>query len=244
MKSAIRRATPDDHARVAEIAAEGDSTDSDPAYLSFVAEAGHLLCSEIDGQVVAFGGVVPVGEIAMVTDLFVARVARGSGVGGRLLQALLHGQRRSMTFSSKSDAALAMYRRAGMEPQGRLLYLSGMAIGGSQELVEAEWQHGRIDLVRYFAARGALVTSDSVATPGSGHLRVHRLVGEDAVGTCERLLTAFDAGNTVDICVPEAHPLAGWLAKAGFAETDHDMLCCSAGVDLPPDLAALHPGLA
>ena len=244
MKSVIRRANPDDHARLAEIAAEGDSTDSDPSYLSFVAATGRLLCTELGGAVVAFGGVVPVGGIAMVTDMFVAGAFRGRGVGGRLLQTLLQGERRRMTFSSRSDAALAMYRRVGMAPKSRLLYLSGVATGGGGRLVPAEWQHDRVDLVRYFAAQGALITQDAVATQRAGQVNVHRLVSESAVPYFRSLLAAFEEDSIVDLCVPETHPLAAWLLKAGFVVTDHDVWCGSAGSELSPNLAALHPGLA
>ena len=109
-------ARPGDRPRLVQIAAEGDFNRCESRYFSFIAEVGRLLCTTSDGEVVAFAGMVPVGDVAMVTDLFVANAARGRGVGGRLLAELLDDRLRRMTFSAQHLAALAAYRREGMEP--------------------------------------------------------------------------------------------------------------------------------
>ena len=246
MESAVRPAAPSDHARLIEVAAEGDFNDCESGYLSFIADLGRLLCSTTDGEPVAFGGMVPVGDVAMVTDLFVTDAARGRGIGGRLLAVLLDGRPRRMTFSAQHPAALAAYRREGMEPRGRVLYLSGSALGGGTPVTPGAWLHRRDELVDYFALHGATVTANAVFTDdGSGSgIEVLRLDAPNAIEECERLLRAFEAGTAVKMSVPEQKPLAAWLIAHGFVVTDHDVMCATEGVDLPPTLAALHPGLA
>ena len=73
---------------------------------------------------------------------------------------------------------------------------------------------------------------------------VVRLDAPNAIDECDRLLRAFEAGTAVKMYVPERNPLAEWLTACGFVVTDHDVLCTTEGVDLPPTLAAMHPGLA
>ena len=243
MEITVRPAVLDDYARLIQIAAEGDFSDCDPRYLSFIASAGLLVCSTIDDHVVGFAGAVRAGEVAMVTDLFVANEARAKGVGGRLLAELLKDQPRFLTFSAKHPGALAAYRRVGMVARGRMLYLSGSALGGGSPLLPAAWTHGRDDLVDHFAQQGAVVTANSVVAVADGEVNVLRLDASDAIGKCDELLRAFDAGTTVTIYVPEQHPLAGWLIEHDFVVTDHDVLFTAEGVELPPTLAALHPGL-
>lgn len=247
MEFAIRPAVAADHARLIEIAAEGDA-DCDSTYLAFVAASGRLLCATVAGDVVAFGGMVPVGDIAgdiaMVTDLFAAAGARSGGIGSRLLTELLEGHPRRMTFSSQHPAAQAAYRRAGMLPRGRMLYLSGTAVGGGPQVASGAWMHGRDQLIGYFAARGSLVTPSVIVQVDDNVVQVLRIDAEDAIGECHRLLRAFDAASDVTLYVPEAHPLTAWLVARDFVVTDHDVLFTTEGVDLPPTLAALHPGLA
>lgn len=237
MDIAVREATVHDFARLLVIAAEGDFEQGDQADLAFIVEHGRLLCATVGDDVVGFGGTIPIRDVAMVTDLFVATSARANGVGSRLLNRLLDGWPRRMTFSSQHPAALAAYRRMGMRPGGRMLYLSGSAVGGGVELKPAVWAHDRRQLVDYFAEHGATVTADVVVRNGD----VLRLDSADPVGACDAVLGAFDAGAQVSIYVPESHVLADWLRARGFTDIDHDIFCATDGVELAATLAALHP---
>jgi hypothetical protein len=125
-----------------------------------------------------------------------------------------------------------------------MLYLAGAALGGGPALVPGAWSHDRVDLVAHFARHGAIVTDSAVVAVHSDRVDVLRLEAVNAVAECQRLLGAFDIGTPVTLYVPEAHELAGWLVAHEFVVTDHDLLCTSEGVELPPALAALHPGLA
>src|SRR6187431_3159429 len=100
----IRPAVVDDDRRIEEIAIEGDAG-ADDWYLRIVRAEGRLLVAERGGRIVGYGGVVRAGDVAMVSDLFVAADARGAGVGGQLLTALLDGWDRRMTCSSRDPAA-------------------------------------------------------------------------------------------------------------------------------------------
>ena len=121
---------PSDDEVMDTIAREGNAS-ADASYLALVrSQQGRLLVAESAGRVTAYGGVVDIDGVAMLSDLFVAADARGAGIGGLLLQELLDGFRDRMTFSSKHPAALAAYRRMGMQPRWRLLYLKGRALGG------------------------------------------------------------------------------------------------------------------
>ena len=239
----LRETTIDDDARLAEIAREGDSADASPAYFAFVRSSGSLLAAADGGLVIGFAGMVPVGEVAMVTDLYVAAVSRGHGVGGRLLGALLDGWPQRMTFSSSHPLAMPAYQSAGMEPRWRLRYLSGRAVGGGLPLVPARWRHDRADLVEHFRAEGAIVGHDIVVHVGTRGAVVERLVSDRAEAEMHWLLEALPSGTTVWCRVPEHRPLAGWLEQRGFWVNEHDTFLSSPGVDLDPGVSCVHAGL-
>ncbi len=226
------------------IAREGDAS-ADADYLVLVrSQQGRLLVAELDRRVVAFGGVVDIDGVVMLTDLFVAGDARGTGIGTRLLDELFAGSSRRMTFSSKHPAAFAAYRRAGMEPQWRLLYLRGVANGGGTGLRAAAWQHDRLSLVGQMAAQGALVSADVVSTPDETGTWIARVQTARPVKAVSATLAGFARGTVVNMCVPEHSPLAPWAMKSGFEVVDHDTFFSTPGVELPADLHCLDPGLA
>lgn len=239
----LRDTTVADDARLAEIAAEGDSADVASAYFAFVRSSGRLLAASDEGLIIGFAGMVPVGEVAMVTDLYVAAESRGHGVGGRLLGTALDGWPQRMTFSSSHPLAMPAYRRAGMEPRWRLRYLSGRAVGGGLPLVPAPWRHDRTDLVEHFRAERAIVGHDIVVHVGTRGAVVERLVSDRPETEMQWLLEALPSGTTVWCRVPEHRPLALWLEQRGFWENDHDMFLSSPGVDLDPGVSCVHAGL-
>lgn len=247
VRTTIREAVQRDHLRLVQLAAEGAAGGVDSPYLTFVATTGCLLVACRHGRPVAFGGMVPAGGAAMVTDLFVDASARGAGVGGALLRQLLDGYEQRMTCSSRHPGALPAYERAGMRPRWRLLYLTGRAVGGGPPLARAAWRGGRAELVRYYAGRGAIVTADAVverADPAhDGAATVHRLQAADAVARFEEIRAALPAGTPMRACVPEPHPLARALLERGFHVEDHDLFCATEGVEFPADVSCVHAGL-
>ncbi len=249
--SSIRPATTGDFDRIAAIAAEGDSSDSNARYLSYVADHGRLLVAVLDEGVGAFGGMVPVSmgdsgdtPVAMVTDLFVTVGHRGRGLGEALLDELLDGHPRRMTASSKHPAAVPAYRRAGMQPRWNLLYVEGTAAGGGPPLRPGTWQHDRAELVAHFADDGAIVTADAVVMVGADGVDVLRVHSDDAARVMSELSTAFPAGVPIRACVPEPHPLARWMQARGFDVVDHDVFCTSDGIEFSPAVSCVHAGLA
>ena len=239
----LRAAVSSDDAVMDAIAREGDAS-ADANYLALVrSQHGRLVVAETDDRVVGYGGVVDIDGVTMLTDLFVAADARGSGTGTQLLAELFDGSSRRMTFSSKHPAALAAYGRMGMEPQWRLLYLEGTANGGGTGLAAATWQHERLSLVERMASQGAHVTADVVSIPDEGAIWIARVQTARPVKAVSATLAGLARGSKVKLCVPEYSPLATWALKSGFAEVDFDTFCATPDVALPPDLHCLDPGL-
>ena len=243
----IRPARPEEFAQLAVIAREGDSA-ADAGYLDFVSEHGTLLVAARDEVVAAFGGVIEFGGSAMVTDLFVDADARGSGIGGRLLETLLDGRPQRMTFSSQHAAALPAYRRAGMTPSWRLLYFAGTTPSPASKPAAlprgAAWRHDRPELIRYFASRGATIDADVVTMHGpDSAVDIVRLHSDTPVATFTAVLDALPPGSSVTCCTPEHSPVAAAARRLGFDIIDHDIFCASTDVALPDDLHCLHPGL-
>jgi ribosomal protein S18 acetylase RimI-like enzyme len=244
MRPAIREASPSDDAVMDAIAREGNAS-ADAQYLELVrSQGGRLLVAESAGRVVAYGGVVDVEGTAMLCDLFVAADSRGVGHGTRLLLELFEGSNGRMTFSSKHPAAAAAYRRAGMEPLWRLLYLRGEAGGGGPELPIAAWRHGRASLVDTMARQGAHVSSDVVSIPDESGVWIARLQSDHPVEVLTAALAGLPAGTVVTMCTPEHSPVAAWAADRGFRVTDYDTFLATAGIHIPVDLHCLDPGLA
>jgi GNAT superfamily N-acetyltransferase len=240
----VREATSSDDAVLDAIAREGDAS-ADTGYLALVrSQQGRLLVAEHHGRVVGFGGVIDINGVSMLTDLFVAADARGTGIGTRLLTELFDGSTSRMTFSSKHDAALAAYRRVGMEPQWRLLYLRGAARGGGTGTPDGSWQHDRIQLVEQMAAQGAHVSADVVWIPQESGVWIARVHATKPVKAVSAVLAGLSAGTVVNVCVPEYSQLATWALNSGFNEIDCDTFCSTPDVTIPPDLHCLDPGLA
>jgi GNAT superfamily N-acetyltransferase len=226
------------------IAREGAAS-ADASYVSLLRSQGaRLMVAETAGRVVAYGGVVDVDGIAMLSDLFVAADARGVGVGGRLLHELLDGSSRRMTFSSKHPAAVAAYRRAGMEPRWRLLYLKGHAVDGGMQRPVQPWRHDRARLVEQMASQGAHVTADVVSVPNEGGVWIARVHSARPVEAITTALAGHRRDTIVTMSTPEHSPVAVWALEHGFAVVDYDTFCATPDVNLASDLHCLDPGLA
>jgi GNAT superfamily N-acetyltransferase len=239
----VREASPSDDAAMDEIAREGDAS-AGAMYLELVrAERGRLLVAEWAGRVIAYGGVVDIGGTTMLTDLFVAADSRGTGVGTKLLVELFDGTSRRMTFSSKHPAAHAAYRRSGMEPQWRLLYLKGPATGGGTGHPVSKWRHDRSTLVEAMARQGAHVSSDVVWMPDPTGIWLARLHSDRPIEPLSVALAGLPRDTVVSMCVPEYSPVAAWSQDNGFEVVDYDTFCATPNVQLPPDLHCLDPGL-
>ncbi|MCU1401327.1 MAG: hypothetical protein JWN62_4436 [Acidimicrobiales bacterium] len=252
----IRAAREDDFAAMATIATDGDSHADDP-YFAFVAAQGSLrVATTDDGTIVAFGGTIPVGEsTTMLTDLFVTPACRGRRIGSALLDALFAGAPRRMTFSSKHAAALPAYRRAGMTPSWRLLYLRGSAPDGLPEQLAGASAHGagspapvdssddRPELADCFRSLGAVVRPGSIVLADADGVNIVRLRDRRGADAFDELLASFAPGTPVSCCVPEHSPVAFHASAIGFVVVEHDVFCASPGVEIPVDLHCLHPGL-
>jgi GNAT superfamily N-acetyltransferase len=89
-----------------------------PPYLSHVLQTGTLYVAEKDGKILAFTGAITRRNISFLTDLFVLPSHQSGQLGKTLLNsvlpqdALIH-----CTMSSSDPRALALYIRAGMQPQ-------------------------------------------------------------------------------------------------------------------------------
>ncbi|GHO98238.1 hypothetical protein KSF_082860 [Reticulibacter mediterranei] len=90
-----------------------------PPALKHIIETGTASVAEQDGKVIGYAAAISRGSIAFLTDLFVHPAMQSSHVGMALLQhtfsldtPLIH-----CTFSSTDHRALALYIRAGMQPQ-------------------------------------------------------------------------------------------------------------------------------
>ena len=264
----IRDARDEDFAAVAEIASEGGSH-ADDHYLAFVAAHGALrVVTDDDGTVVAFGGVIPVGDATtMLTDLFVTTACRGRRIGSALLEALFAGAEQRMTFSSRHAAALPAYRRAGMIPGWRLLYLRGSVPNGStmgravrtRPLQRVTGSLDRPELADHFRALGADVRANAILlgetltgtedhaeteTRPAQAIDIVRLRDPRGIVAFDELLASLPAGASVSCCAPEHSPVASHARANGFVVVDHDVFCATAGVSIPLDLHCLHPGLA
>jgi len=133
MRVNVRDATPADIDAIATVAAATGQTEewsgSDPAYVTHLLQAGHVVVAEHQGQVAGFGAArdVPTqkGAARMLCDLFVDPGCHGKGLGQAMLAVLWHGDGPRMTFSSLHTHALPLYTRFGLDAWWPLLYLSG-----------------------------------------------------------------------------------------------------------------------
>lgn len=129
----IRDATHTDIGAIATVATAagqaGEWSGSDPAYVTHLLSAGHVVVAEHQGGVAGFGAArdvpTPLGTARMLCDLFVDPACHGLGLGRGMLAVLWDCGGPRMTFSSMHPHALPLYTRYGLDAWWPLLYLSG-----------------------------------------------------------------------------------------------------------------------
>jgi GNAT superfamily N-acetyltransferase len=95
------------------------------AYLSHLVARGRVAVAEVEGVVVGFGAAVATGRAQHLADLFVLPARQGTGIGRRLLEAVMGDAMPRTTFGSDDPRAVPLYIRAGMRALWPNLYLAG-----------------------------------------------------------------------------------------------------------------------
>lgn len=126
--------------------------------LRHLLDNGTLYVAERDGRILAYAGAMTWGRVRFLTDLFAYPDQQSAGLGGALLRRVLpdDGHIRC-TFSSTDPRALALYIRAGMQPQWPhfCLRLNGSLRGDAPAGVEVvEGQAGDPEVERWEARIG------------------------------------------------------------------------------------------
>jgi GNAT superfamily N-acetyltransferase len=244
-----------DLAAIAEIAvANGDADGADPHYVAHLRGHGRFLVAEVDGRTAGYCGVRRIGEVTMLTDLFVHPDRHGEGTGRRLLDAAFDGAAERSTFASRDPRAMSLYVRYGMVPRWPLLYLSGPPPGAGPARAErvpmaeagiAEAAlHGRdrTDDYAFWATRpdatGLVVREEGavVAAGAAGPGQVFHLVtarGHDAAAALTAALAGL--GAPVRLCLPGPHPALRRLLDTGWRIEDSDQHLSSRPDLLSPD---------
>ncbi|MEI8238608.1 MAG: GNAT family N-acetyltransferase [Actinomycetota bacterium] len=247
MRLEVREAKGSDFGVLRDIGRGVGSNDVDDAYFRFVSTEGRL-CMAVDRssaseRIIGYAAAVPVGEVTMISDLFVDRSVHGNGVGGVLARAIIADSDRVMTCSSQHPAATRVYERFGLQHRARLLYLVGSAVGGGSPLLPAPWTGGRGSLVEFLESTGARVCGDIVIRDDDAEVQVLRLDGSRSEEQLQRVLAACPQGRSVRCCAIESTRLAAWAVAHGFVVVDHDLFMATRGVAIDAPDSCVHPGL-
>jgi GNAT superfamily N-acetyltransferase len=259
MTATVRPATAADTAAIARIALERGQPEvgsgADAEYVSHLLDCGDLVVVESGGDVAAFGATVPLGDVLLLSDLFVASTVEGRGVGRLILDVLFRNGVRRVTFSSQHPRAVPLYERFGLEPRWRLLYLEGArgdvpaAAGVAAAAVDAGEAaaaeraltgHDRTAAYGYWTRRGhGLVVRDNrgdvvAAGASDGAALAHLAVASEApaADAVVAALRLFGRGRLM-LALPEPHPAAAILAARGFDVVDYDIFMSTPGDELP-----------
>jgi GNAT superfamily N-acetyltransferase len=131
----IRRATLADLPRIYDIwyASEVEGVRDPPARgnaadFRHELETGEMCVAERSEQIIGFAAALTRSSATYLAELFVAKAYQSSGVGKRLLGAVLPQDGRIIyTLSSRDPRALTLYVRAGMQPRWPHLWLRALA---------------------------------------------------------------------------------------------------------------------
>ena len=241
----------------------------DSSYLAHITGRGRMLVAVEDGgEVVAFGGVVLVGVVLQLTDLFVSPERQGCGIGRRLLQALVGAPKLWMTFASSHPRAVRLYASAGLAPRWPLYYLRGPNPARLIARFAAPVTAEKVDPLRAASAERVLTRVDRSADyrywtrdGGSAGVVLHadgRLVAAAAVsgdevahlccpdalyaGAAVRAAAAQLRARQVRFCIPGPHPALPSLLEDGYAIEDCDTHM-SSRPGLVSETALLSPAL-
>jgi GNAT superfamily N-acetyltransferase len=210
-------------------------------YLQHLMSYGRLLVA--GDPVLGFAGMLPVGGVAMLTDLFVDPDAQSAGTGSTLLDAVLDGWAERMTFSSQDPRAVSLYARAGMSARWPLFYLVGDASRLGREVTatpvpperaggwERRWTGvDRTPTYRMWSGQGAepLLIGDpaapvAVAAYSGPEVLPHVAVAPDATAGEAILDAVASAGGRVRLYLPGPHPAVEPLLRSGFHIDDFDL---------------------
>jgi GNAT superfamily N-acetyltransferase len=260
----IRAVGPADLAAVRRIAGTHDvlaQWPTGPDFLDCERAFGRLLLGDVDGRVVGFGGVLRRGGLTHLGDLFVAADRQSAGLGRALLDGLLDGAGRRVTYASADPRAVALYVRYGMIPRRPLLYLVGPADALSTvddfgpvpparpadhaALVDADAAISggtRDDVLRWYTG---LPTVDRWRT-GAGYALARRVDdrvqigpagGADPVASAHAVIAAGRRypGRRILVSLFGTHPLLPALLRAGYRIDDTDTLMSSDDGQFSPD---------
>jgi GNAT superfamily N-acetyltransferase len=260
----IRAVGPADLAAVRRIAVAHDVLalwPAGPDFLDCERAFGRLLLGEVDGRIAGFGGVLRRGGLTHLGDLFVAADRQSAGLGRALLDGLLDGADRRVTYASADPRAVALYVRYGMIPRQPLLYLAGPADAlstvddfgpvppaepaGNAALVDLDGTVSggtRDDTLRWYTG---LSTVDGYRT-GDGYALARRVDdrvqigpagGADPVASARAVIAAGRRypGRRLLVSLFGTHPLLPALLRAGYRIDDTDTLMSSEDGLFSPD---------
>jgi GNAT superfamily N-acetyltransferase len=241
---------------VAKIALANGDVDAaaDPGYVSHLRHVGSFLVAELDREPAGYCAARRAGGVTMLCDLFVDPARHGTGVGGRLLGAVLADARECFTFASRDPRAMPLYIRHGMFPRWPLLYLSGpatdsatlrpervpMAEAAATELALTGADRSA-DYSYWAAAPGGtgLIVRDGGEVVAAGAATADRLIhlaaaaDHDPVAPLIGALAAFESGR-VRLCLPGPHPALPLLLNARWRIDDLDQHMSSVSGLLSP----------
>jgi GNAT superfamily N-acetyltransferase len=232
-----------------------------PDFLDCERAFGRLLLGEVDGRVAGFGGVLCRGGWTHLGDLFVAAQEQSAGLGRALLDGILHGASRRVTYASADPRAVALYVRYGMVPRQMLVYLAGPADALSivddfrrvptaepvdtpvlVDLDGAVSGGTRDDVLHWYTT---LSTVDGYRT-GDGYALARRIGdrvqigpagGADPVASAHAVLAAGRRypGRRLLVSLFGTHPLLPALLRAGYRIEDADTFMASEDGLFAPD---------
>jgi GNAT superfamily N-acetyltransferase len=264
MTITIRTVGPGDLPAVRQIAATHgvlSEWPDGPDFLDGERAFGRLLLGEVDGLIAGFGGVLRRGGLTHLGDLFVAADRQSSGLGRALLDGLLEGASRRVTYASADPRAVALYVRYGMIPRQSLVYLAGPADALSnvddfgpvpvaepadaRALVDFDGAvsgGAREDVLRWYTGLSTVdghrvADGYALARRVEDRVQIGPAGGYDPLASARAVLAAgrLYPGRRLTLSLFGTHPLLPPLLQAGYRIRDADTLMASEDGLFAPD---------